>query len=213
MPITMLNKPVGGRITDIDVTEVLERDEAWSSLSEEKRKKIYSMLPPADKGEDIDVSTHPLRHPVYGVAITNFVNYHKEMANKGFAKKAWLEEAKEATVARAKGHYDSAKEKDREDYWGQKATPAAAPAVAPAVGPVAAPAAALAAATPAAGTPAVAPATAGVPPASASNWTPCPRLPAGHNTNPVASTVQPTVQPTAHLTAISTRRLIRHPMF
>lgn len=145
MPSLLLDKPAG-RLTDTTiivsglfsiiahtiltrVQAILKQPEAWSVLPTEVQGRIYSKLPQvhdARTGEQstVDTSIHPLRHEIYGEAIKDFIAYIEKMVDTGANKKAWLDMAREATIDRSRGAYDSSKDADREEYWGQKSLPA-----------------------------------------------------------------------------------------
>lgn len=127
MPTILLTKPAG-RLSDKIIIEILRLPEAWSALTSEHQQNIYDLLPSIcdpRTGTPLvtDLTVHPMEHPIYGEGVKQFAAYIEKQIANGTDKKAWQDEARNATLKRAEGAYDQSKAMDREEYWGQKAIP------------------------------------------------------------------------------------------
>ncbi|TIA54040.1 hypothetical protein D6C79_01196 [Aureobasidium pullulans] len=112
------------RLTKTNVVKLLTKEEAWSSLDLETRQELYSMLPRSLNGNEVahDPEVHPLKTG-FAKYIKHFIYEWEQDLAAGRNTAKWQREAKQATGNRAAGVYDDPKEKEREEYWGQKYDP------------------------------------------------------------------------------------------
>jgi hypothetical protein len=100
---------------------LLAKEEAWSSLSLETRTELYRMLPKGDNSAP-NPDVHPLKTS-YAKYIKHFIYEWEQDLAAGRNTAKWQREAKQASGERMAGTYDSWKEKEREEHWGQKYDP------------------------------------------------------------------------------------------
>lgn len=80
--------------------------------------------PGETKLESSRISFPPDRHPLQTPLkqhIIWFIRKLQEDSDEGRTTKAWMRDGMEASAQRAEGKFDEWKEKNREEYWGQKA--------------------------------------------------------------------------------------------
>ena len=82
------------------------------------------MLPRSLNGNEVthDPEVHPLKTG-FAKYIKHFIYEWEQDLAAGRNTAKWQREAKQATGNRAAGVYDDPKEKEREEYWGQKYDP------------------------------------------------------------------------------------------
>ncbi|MCJ1307534.1 hypothetical protein MMC25_001180 [Agyrium rufum] len=106
------------KLLDINLTEYFANPEAWSVLDEEEKTHLRSLLPPhLELNEDGSIPQSFLRYdPDWRHALQLF----QEDLGAGCYEKEWLAEAAQAVNEVANGDYDDWKEKEFEEFWGQK---------------------------------------------------------------------------------------------
>lgn len=75
------------------------------------------MLPFA---RDHDHRVHPLQS-AFREEVRHMLHVFQQDLVEGRLQKKWLDEARVASGRRANGEFDEWKEREREEYWGQKA--------------------------------------------------------------------------------------------
>ncbi|EMC96522.1 hypothetical protein BAUCODRAFT_33891 [Baudoinia panamericana UAMH 10762] len=97
---------------------MLQKEGAWSNLSEETRQQLYSLLPTPEAGEAThDKNVNPL-DTALRPHVEEALRVWQEDLTCGKHGKKWREEAMNAGKDRKEGKFDEAKEADREQYWG-----------------------------------------------------------------------------------------------
>ena len=106
-----------------DLKKVLLDVRAWTCLSSEEKDELVSMLPGGSLPRLLEDNTEPdmlheyLRYnEVFADDLGRFVD---QLAN-GELDPAWQIQAAEAMEKRARGDFDEWKEREFEEYWGQK---------------------------------------------------------------------------------------------
>lgn len=101
---------------------------AWTSLSNEQRRILVSMLPqdPANEAilERIKVGgtedTRPQAFSMSNDCFRTDVAKFKQDLKNGHLAKTWQTAAEQAVIERATGEYDEWKAEEAEAWWGQK---------------------------------------------------------------------------------------------
>ena len=80
------------------------------------------MLPLAEKrSESVNTSIHPMQQEPYAESLKAFIAHLESYLKDGAGKKAWRDEASQATQQHMDGKLEEAKEADREAHWGAAA--------------------------------------------------------------------------------------------
>ncbi|MCJ1433750.1 hypothetical protein MMC27_003115 [Xylographa pallens] len=104
------------KLPDQDLHRALARPEAWDMLSEEEKAEIGKQLP-----ESVLTDGAPNEDFLrYSPDWREGVRVVQDEVRSGRHEPEWLEEANEASKERAAGLFDEHKDKEFEEYWGQK---------------------------------------------------------------------------------------------
>lgn len=124
------NWSVGHLMTDpkskfgtVDLTKLLKHDRAWTELSREQQEKLISMLPGSSMPsmpDDQPLPNAPKEYLHSNKAFKADVISFQEDLTQGRYDPKWLADAQTAMRKRANGDFDTWKEKNKEDFWGQK---------------------------------------------------------------------------------------------
>lgn len=112
-----------GAITSAQLQRLLNNERAWTELSREEQEKLVSMLPGAsmpELPEDIPLPNVPKEFLRTSQTFRSHVGLFQEDLIQGRYEPKWLEDAQKAMRDRANGVFDSWKEKNMEQFWGQK---------------------------------------------------------------------------------------------
>lgn len=106
------------KLANEDLTAILSNPQAWSILSDEEKETVRSLMP-ADMVYTEDGAPDPqfLR---YDNDWRNGLRLFSEDLQNGRYEPEWLEAAQEAAEMRRRGDFDSWKEEQFEEHWGQK---------------------------------------------------------------------------------------------
>ncbi|MCJ1419117.1 hypothetical protein MMC32_005470 [Xylographa parallela] len=104
------------KLPDQDLHKALSRPEAWDMLSEEEKTEIRKQLPESVFTDGVPNEDFLRYSPDWreGVRVV------QDEVRSGRHEPEWLEEANEASKERAAGLFDEHKDKEFEEYWGQK---------------------------------------------------------------------------------------------
>lgn len=103
--------------------ELLSSDRAWTSLERDQQLKLISMLPNAslpDWPESEDLPNVPMEFLKTNRSMQADVRLFQEDLKEGRHEPSWQRSAAEAMEKRANGDFDDWKERNREEFWGQK---------------------------------------------------------------------------------------------
>ncbi|KAM0714081.1 hypothetical protein Q7P37_011045 [Cladosporium fusiforme] len=101
----MLTAP-NSKLTKTDIIEVLRKDDAWATLSLEKRQQLYSFLPPPQEGQEpYDPDVNPLESPL-GRVLEDELRRWQDDVKAGRESKKWRDEAMKAGRNRMSGKLD-----------------------------------------------------------------------------------------------------------
>ena len=107
----------------------MAQPDAWNCLDEDDKREIISLLPsgvhpdpnPTDKdGTPATISPLPQNYLRYDNHWRGAIRRFKEELGGGFYEPQWQRLAKKAGHERAAGHFDQFKEREFEEFWGQK---------------------------------------------------------------------------------------------
>ncbi|KAH8431367.1 uncharacterized protein LDX57_009025 [Aspergillus melleus] len=117
-------------LVDLDLVKLLSRPEAWEYLEESEKKEILSLLP-----EDVHPNPHPseddpdAKIPPLPESFLRYSNNWRDGVRQfqldlesGRYDPEWLRQAEQASAQRAAGKFDKFKEREYEEFWGQKQT-------------------------------------------------------------------------------------------
>ncbi|CAG8019122.1 unnamed protein product [Penicillium salamii] len=115
-------------LIDMDLVKLLAHPGAWNCLEETEKREILALLPPDVHPEaqivteDSDAKIPPI--PDSFVRYSNnwrdgVRQFQLDLQNGRYDPK-WLRQAQEARERRAEGAYDAFKEREYEQFWGQK---------------------------------------------------------------------------------------------
>ncbi|CAG8386512.1 unnamed protein product [Penicillium salamii] len=115
-------------LIDMDLVKLLAHPGAWNCLEETEKREILALLPPDVHpeaqiiSEDSDAKIPPI--PDSFVRYSNnwrdgVRQFQLDLQNGRYDPK-WLRQAQEARERRAEGAYDAFKEREYEQFWGQK---------------------------------------------------------------------------------------------
>lgn len=124
------NWSVGHLMTDpkskfgtIDLTKLLKSDRAWNALTREQQEKLILMLPgtslPSMPDDEL-LPNKPKECLNSNKAFKADVSSFQEDLKQGRYDPKWLADAQTAMRKRANGDFDGWKEKNKEEFWGQK---------------------------------------------------------------------------------------------
>ncbi|PLB49416.1 hypothetical protein P170DRAFT_464844 [Aspergillus steynii IBT 23096] len=115
-------------LVHLDLVKLLARPEAWEILEESEKKEILSLLP-----EDVHPNPHPpaddpdWKIPPLPESFLRYSNNWRDGVRQfqvdlesGRYDPEWLRQAEEASAQRAAGKFDKFKEREYEEFWGQK---------------------------------------------------------------------------------------------
>ncbi|OJJ43825.1 hypothetical protein ASPZODRAFT_73446 [Penicilliopsis zonata CBS 506.65] len=112
------------RLVDLDLVKLLARPEAWECLDEDEKKEILSLLP-----ENVHPELGPSDEKIAPLSqsFLRYSNYWRDGIRQfqvdlqnGRYEPEWLLQASEAMEERARGEFDNFKEREFEEFWGQK---------------------------------------------------------------------------------------------
>ncbi|RJE18157.1 hypothetical protein PHISCL_09512 [Aspergillus sclerotialis] len=116
------------KLISLDLVKILAKPEAWNCLEEDEKKQILGLLPedthpnpdpPADN-PDAKISPLPQEFLRYSNNWRGGVRQLQVDLECGRYDPEWLRQADTAVKERADGKYDAWKEKEFEEFWGQK---------------------------------------------------------------------------------------------
>ncbi|KAI9036686.1 uncharacterized protein KD926_001581 [Aspergillus affinis] len=117
-------------LVNLDLVKLLSRPEAWEYLEESEKKEILSLLPedahpnPHPSEDDPDAKIPPLPETFlrYSNNWRDGIRQFQLDLESGRYDPEWLRQAEEASAQRAAGKFDKFKEREYEEFWGQKQT-------------------------------------------------------------------------------------------
>ncbi|CAI7611845.1 unnamed protein product [Penicillium crustosum] len=115
-------------LIDLDLVKLLARPEAWDSLEESDKREILALLPPDVHPEAYAISDDPDAKikPIPDSFIRYSNNWRDGVRQfqldlqNGRYDPEWLRQAQEAREQRENGEFDDFKEREYEQFWGQK---------------------------------------------------------------------------------------------
>ncbi|KAJ5598496.1 hypothetical protein N7537_008580 [Penicillium hordei] len=115
-------------LIDLDLVKLLARPEAWNSLEESDKREILALLPPDVHPEAQAASDDPAAkiQPIPDSFIRYSNNWRDGVRQfqldlqNGRYDPEWLRQAQEAREQRENGEFDDFKEREYEQFWGQK---------------------------------------------------------------------------------------------
>ncbi|OQD61618.1 hypothetical protein PENPOL_c016G08938 [Penicillium polonicum] len=115
-------------LIDLDLVKLLARPEAWNSLEESDKREILALLPPDVHPEaqaaldDPDAKIPPIPDSFirYSNNWRDGVRQFQLDLQNGRYDPEWLRQAQEAREQRENGDFDDFKEREYEQFWGQK---------------------------------------------------------------------------------------------
>ncbi|KAJ5201276.1 hypothetical protein N7449_006079 [Penicillium cf. viridicatum] len=115
-------------LIDLDLVKLLARPEAWNSLEESDKREILALLPPdvhpeaQAASDDPDAKIQPIPDPFirYSNNWRDGVRQFQLDLQNGRYDPEWLRQAQEAREQRENGDFDNFKEREYEQFWGQK---------------------------------------------------------------------------------------------
>lgn len=94
---------------------MLRKDEAWATLSREKREEIYAYFPePKEDEEPYDVDVNPMHTKFAPKLEDNILRFQKDLQD-GKETKAWRDNALKASKARREEGWDAMRKKHRKE--------------------------------------------------------------------------------------------------
>ncbi|KAI9711270.1 MAG: hypothetical protein M1820_002257 [Bogoriella megaspora] len=112
------------RLLRINLVKLLTREDAWEPLSPDERAELTAMLPEGTEPRLLgsDTPAESMRHYLRSNdSFKGDVALFKSCLGEGRLDPEWQAQAAEAMEMRAKGEFDEWKEREFEEYWGQKA--------------------------------------------------------------------------------------------
>lgn len=115
-------------LIDLDLVKLLARPEAWNSLEESDKREILALLPPDVHPEAQAASDDPdAKIPPIPDCFIRYSNNWRDGVRQfqldlqnGRYDPEWLRQAQEAREQRENGDFDDFKEREYEQFWGQK---------------------------------------------------------------------------------------------
>ncbi|KAL9094098.1 MAG: hypothetical protein Q9165_003513 [Trypethelium subeluteriae] len=111
------------RLTTSQLKKVLLDSRAWSCLSAGEKDELIAMLPEQSLPRLLEDNTEPdMLHEYlrYNEIFSDDVGRFLEQLERGELDPGWQAKAAEAMEMRARGDFDEWKEREYEEYWGQK---------------------------------------------------------------------------------------------
>ncbi|KAI9375868.1 Asx homology domain-containing protein [Aspergillus egyptiacus] len=118
------------QLIDLDLVKLLARPEAWECLEDDEKREILALLPenvysgaepPSDEANS-KIPSIPQSFLRYSNHWRDAIrNFQIDLQN-GRYDPQWQREAEEAVQQRAAGKFDNFKEREFEEFWGQKQT-------------------------------------------------------------------------------------------
>lgn len=115
---------------DVDQSRILILEQkfllhpkAWESLTCEQQKQLVSMLPntsPSEANDEEQVPSIPAQRIKTNDSLRSSIRLFQEDLAAGHYEPKWIQDAVKASQKRANGSFDSWKEKNLEQFWGQK---------------------------------------------------------------------------------------------
>ena len=105
------------------VQDLLYNEKAWTSLEREQQLKLISMLPNASLlgwSDSEELPNVPKEFLKTNRSMQADVRLFQEDLRAGRHEPSWQRSAAEAMEMRASGDFDDWKERNREEFWGQK---------------------------------------------------------------------------------------------
>ncbi|KAK4866638.1 hypothetical protein LT330_008191 [Penicillium expansum] len=115
-------------LVDLDLVKLLARPEAWNCLEESDKRDILALLPPdvhpeaQATSDDPDAKIQPIPDSFirYSNNWRDGVRQFQLDLQNGRYDPEWLHQAQEARERRENGEFDDFKEREYEQFWGQK---------------------------------------------------------------------------------------------
>ncbi|CAG8287592.1 unnamed protein product [Penicillium nalgiovense] len=115
-------------LIDLDLVKLLARPEAWNCLEESDKRGILALLPPDVHPEaqatldDLDAKIQPIPDSFirYSNNWRDGIRQFQIDLQNGRYDPEWLRQAQEARQQRENGDFDDFKEREYEQFWGQK---------------------------------------------------------------------------------------------
>ncbi|KAJ5778899.1 hypothetical protein N7457_006619 [Penicillium paradoxum] len=115
-------------LIDLDLVKLLAQPEAWNCLDESEKREILALLPPDVHPEaqaisnDLDAKIDPLPESFirYSNNWRDGVRQFQLDLQNGRYDPEWLHQAQVAREQRENGDFDNFKEREYEQFWGQK---------------------------------------------------------------------------------------------
>ncbi|KAJ6150264.1 hypothetical protein N7471_001463 [Penicillium samsonianum] len=115
-------------LIDFDLVKLLARPEAWNCLEESDKREILALLPPdvhpdaQATSDDPDAKIQPIPDSFirYSNNWRDGVRQFQLDLQNGRYDPEWLHQAQEAREQRENGDFDDFKEREYEQFWGQK---------------------------------------------------------------------------------------------
>ncbi|KAL9073171.1 MAG: hypothetical protein Q9157_004840 [Trypethelium eluteriae] len=111
------------RLTASQLKKVLLDTRTWACLSAEEKDELVAMLPEQSLPRLLEDNTEPdMLHEYlrYNEVFSDDVGRFLEQLEHGELDPGWQKKAAEAMEMRARGDFDEWKEREYEEYWGQK---------------------------------------------------------------------------------------------
>ncbi|CAI7653614.1 unnamed protein product [Penicillium glandicola] len=115
-------------LIDLDLVKLLAHPEAWNCLEESDKREILDLLPP-DVHPEADVTSDDPNAKIKPIP-DSFIRYSNNWRDgvrqfqldlqNGRYDPEWLHQAQEARKQRENGDFDDFKEREYEQFWGQK---------------------------------------------------------------------------------------------
>ncbi|KAJ5437388.1 hypothetical protein N7445_005932 [Penicillium cf. griseofulvum] len=115
-------------LIDLDLVKLLAHPEAWNCLEESEKREILDLLPPDVHPQAQDTLSDPdAKLPPIPDSFIRYSNNWRDGVRQfqldlqnGRYDPEWLHQAQEARQQREKGDFDDFKEREYEQFWGQK---------------------------------------------------------------------------------------------
>lgn len=111
------------KFATVDLPGLLKHERAWTELSREQQEQLISMLPGASLPQLPDgdaLFNVPKEYMRSNNSFLADVGFFQEDLKEGRYDPKWLQDAQVAMQKRANGDFDDWKERNKEEFWGQK---------------------------------------------------------------------------------------------
>lgn len=118
------------KLLGVDVYHMLLKDEAWTNLSLDQKRELFSLIPDTNTNArllreitagDNSPATRPFELRINSSEFRCDVATYLEELSLGCIMKSWQEYAERCVTKRALGIYDDWKDEETEVWWGQNA--------------------------------------------------------------------------------------------